>query len=136
LKTNTIFDTFKGWSYLDPKPVILYSDYHGEYLVMWNGLLITYSAACAIMGMGMGAYISDHMKECIFEDTKRIIFKDIFPQFLSGSNFKTFYSYWSYMCKMLNPTIETLQKSHSKQKCLESLDLSRSNPLDIYEEIG
>jgi len=132
-----ISDIYKSWSYLDPKPVILYSNYHDEYLVMWYGLLITYSAACAIMSINvMDSHVSDYMKECIFNDTKRIIFKDFFPEFLSNDNFNSFYSYWTYISKRLAPTIKNLQKSHSKQQCMRSLDLSRSNPLDIYEEIG
>lgn len=134
---NTIFEKYKAWSYLDPKPSILYSEYHDEYLAMWNGILITYSAACAIMGLVvLELHISNYQKDCIFRDTKRLIFKDIFPQFLAGVEFRNYNQYWAYLCKSLLETARILQKSHSKRQCMESLDVSRCNHIDIYEKIG
>lgn len=134
---NTIFEKYKAWSYLDPKPSILYSEYHDEYLVMWNGILVTYSAACALMGLAvLELHISDYQKSLIFADTRRLLFKDIFPQFLSGNEFSNYQQYWGYVCKCLYETAKTLRKTHSKRECMESLDVSRCNHVDIYEKIG
>ena len=140
VKTNMIFkefEEFQGWSYLDPRPIIIHSDYHDEYLVMWNGFLTTYSAINAyIVMMVTDMYISDLQKECIFDDVKRLIFKDIFPQFLDSNNFNNYFAYWSYVCKMCGPTLEKLKKSHDTQQILRSLDVSQCNPFDICEKIG
>lgn len=149
---HTNFEKYKSWSLIDPKPVILYSDYHGEYLAMWNGMLITYSAAYALMVYCLsGIYINPVMKKCIWNDSKRILFNDILKDKIDPYTFEipervgadsgdvqqqAGARYWYYLLKKFNSQIQDLKKSHSIEYCIKMLDVENASTVSIYDKIG
>ena len=45
-----IFEKYKQWSLLDPKPIVFYNEDIDEWFVYWNGVFMIYDAALVLAG--------------------------------------------------------------------------------------
>ena len=50
------------WSLLDPKPVLCYLSQHDEYIVYWNGIVMTHSQALNMAMEYLGIFPTPEMK--------------------------------------------------------------------------
>jgi hypothetical protein len=69
----------QSWSLLDPKPVMLYIEKCDEYLVYWNGVVMTHKMAlCMAMEYASGIYPTPEMKTALEQDYARLYYSNAF----------------------------------------------------------
>jgi len=68
----------KSWSLLDPKPVLLYLSNLDEYIVYWNGIVMTHSMALCMAMENFGVWATPEMKTAMEKDYERIYYANGF----------------------------------------------------------
>jgi len=64
-----------SWSILDPKPVLVYLTKHDEYIVYWNGIVMTHAQAlCLAMEISSGVYCTPQMKTCLQQTFEKLYY--------------------------------------------------------------
>jgi hypothetical protein len=78
--TNTVekytFETQpeRAWSVLDPRPVQLYLPLLDEYIVYWNGVVMTHAQALCMTLTHFGSYPTPEMKQAMKAQYERIYY--------------------------------------------------------------
>ena len=62
------------WSLLDPKPVLCYLKEHDDYLVYWNGIVMTHSQALNMAMEFFGMFPTPEMKTAMQENYARLYY--------------------------------------------------------------
>ena len=68
----------QSWSLLDPKPVLLYIPKLDEYIVYWNGIVMTHSMALCMSMEQFGVWATPEMKTAMENDYQRIYYANGF----------------------------------------------------------
>jgi hypothetical protein len=68
----------RSWSLLDPKPVLLYLTKHDEYIVYWNGWVMTHSQALCHAVERCGIYPTPSMKLAMQTTFERLYYSGAF----------------------------------------------------------
>lgn len=69
----------QSWSLLDPKPVLLYLSKHDDYIVYWNGIVMTHSQAlCMAMESCAGIYATPEMKSALQKTFEKLYYANAF----------------------------------------------------------
>ena len=73
---NYTFETQpeRGWSLLDPRPVLRYLPELDEYIVYWNGFVMTHAQALCMTMVQFGAYPTPEMKIAMKTEYERIYY--------------------------------------------------------------
>lgn len=67
-----------AWSLLDPRPVLLYLPNLDEYIVYWNGIVMTHSMALCMTMEHMGIYATPEMKTALERNYDKIYYSNGF----------------------------------------------------------
>jgi hypothetical protein len=68
----------RTWSLLDPRPVLLYLSHHDEYIVYWNGWVMTHSQALCMTMERIGIYPTPEMKNAMQHTFEKLYFAGAF----------------------------------------------------------
>jgi hypothetical protein len=68
----------QSWSLLDPKPVLLYLNSVDEYIVYWNGIVMTHTMAMCMTMEHFGIWATPEMKTHMEKDYERIYYSNGF----------------------------------------------------------
>lgn len=64
-----------SWSLFDPKPIVVYLPRHDEYIVYWNGVVMTHAQAlCLAMEISSGVYCTPQMKICLQQTFEKLYY--------------------------------------------------------------
>ena len=64
-----------SWSILDAKPVLVYLPKYDEYIVYWNGIVMTHAQAlCLAMEISSGVYCTPQMKTCLQQTFEKLYY--------------------------------------------------------------
>lgn len=67
-----------SWSLLDPKPVLLYLHEQDEYIVYWNGIVMTHTMAMCMAMEFFGVWPTPEMKTAMEKNYERVYFSNGF----------------------------------------------------------
>lgn len=68
----------QSWSLLDPRPVLLYLPNNDEYIVYWNGIVMTHTMALCMAMEHYGVWSTPEMKTAMEKDYERIYYANGF----------------------------------------------------------
>lgn len=68
----------QSWSLLDPKPVLLYLNNLDEYIVYWNGIVMTHPMALCMAMEYVGIFPTPEMKSSLESHYKKIYYANGF----------------------------------------------------------
>jgi len=68
----------RSWSLLDTRPVLLYLSHHDEYIVYWNGWVMTHSQALCMTMERIGIYPTPEMKTAMQNTFEKLYFAGAF----------------------------------------------------------
>jgi cobalamin biosynthesis Co2+ chelatase CbiK len=68
----------QSWSLLDPKPILLYLQNVDEYIVYWNGIVMTHSMALCVAMEFVGIYATPEMKSVLESNYRKIYYANGF----------------------------------------------------------
>ena len=64
----------QSWSLLDPKPIMLYLDTVDEYIVYWNGIVMSHTIALCLAMEHFGVWATPEMKTSMENTYQRIYY--------------------------------------------------------------
>jgi hypothetical protein len=68
----------KAWSLIDPKPVLVYVETVDDYIVYWNGVVMTHSMALCMTMERIGVWPTPEMKNSMEDNYHRIYYANGF----------------------------------------------------------
>lgn len=68
----------QSWSLLDPRPVLVYVDHLDEYIVYWNGIVMTHSMALCMSMEYFGIWATPEMKTALEHNYEKIYYANGF----------------------------------------------------------
>lgn len=77
MKTTTT-QSERTWSLLDPRPVLVYLEQHDEYIVYWNGWVMTQSQAQYMALRHINIYPTQEVRDVMQETYERLYYAGAF----------------------------------------------------------
>jgi hypothetical protein len=66
------------WSLINPRPVLVYLKEHDNYIVYWNGVVMTRSMALCIAATSFGIYATPEMKAAMQREYNKLYYAGAF----------------------------------------------------------
>ena len=114
-----------SWSLLDPRPVLLYLEKHDEYIVYWNGWVMTHSQALCLAMANLGIFPTPEMKRVMTESYDRLYYANGF-QTRSWDNIVKNGEVFTYLKNKLAPFVKTACEGKTPQEILQWFDYKRA----------
>jgi hypothetical protein len=67
-----------SWSLLDPKPMLIYLDYHDDYIVVWNGVVMPHIMALCMAMELFGIFPTPEMKTAMESNYRKLYYANAF----------------------------------------------------------
>jgi hypothetical protein len=118
----------QSWSLIDPKPILLYLPRSDEYIVYWDGKVMTHSLALAIAMTYVGIYPTPEMKSAMEEDYRRIYFAGGFET-RAWDHIVHKREIYAYLKRIMKPHLDKLMEGREGSEVLGWFDYSRARIL-------
>lgn len=115
-----------SWSVIDPRPVLLYLNQCDEYIVYWNGLVMTHSMALCFAMETLGIYPTPEMKHAIDETYKRIYYAGEFNTRNWDTIVENCNSLYDYLKTKIRPHVKIICEGKTPQEILSWFDYKRA----------
>lgn len=116
----------QSWSVLDPRPVLLYLPTVDEYIVYWNGYVMTHSQALCLAMETFGIYATPEMKSAMDSTYNRIYFSGGFQTRSWDNIVKNSSSVFDYLKTKVRPHVKLVCEGKTPQEILSWFDYNRS----------
>jgi len=116
----------QSWSVLDPRPVTLYLSNLDEYIVYWNGIVLTHSMAlCMAMEYSAGIWPTPEMKTSMEQNYRKIYYAGGFDTRAWDSKVESSPIY-PYVKRLLADHLKSFLENKSPAEVLTWFDYSKA----------
>lgn len=105
----------KAWSLLDNKPVLKYIPKCDDYIVYWNGIVMSHRIALSIGGTLLNIFPTPEMKQVLNQNYRTLYYADAFDslgkwdKILEGSRGHKEKEMYSYLLRYMEQHLQTLK---------------------------
>ena len=119
----------KSWSLLDPKPVLLYLPASDEYIVYWNGKVMSHAMALCLTMEHFGIYPTPEMKNVLEENYRKIYYANGFDTRAWDSKVEAGPIY-HYIKRIMADHLKKVLEDKEAKDVLKWFDYKRARQLD------
>jgi cobalamin biosynthesis Co2+ chelatase CbiK len=114
-----------SWSLLDPKPLLLYLHHVDDYIVYWNGIVMTHSMALCVAMEFVGIYPTPEMKSALESNYRKIYYANGF-QTRAWDQKVEHSPVYPYIKRIMHDHVKKVTENRNPQDILGWFDYSRA----------
>lgn len=115
----------QSWSLLDPKPILLYLQNLDDYIVYWNGIVMTHSMALCVAMEFVGIYPTPEMKSALESNYRKIYYANGFETRAWDQKVESSPVY-PYIKRIMHDHVKKVVENRDPQDILGWFDYSRA----------
>jgi len=120
----------QSWSLLDPRPVLLYLPNLDDYIVYWNGIVMTHSMALCMAMEHFGVWATPEMKSSMEKQYERIYYANGFDTRAWDSKVSSSPVY-PYLKRIMNDHLTKVIPGKEARDVLGWFDYKKARTLDV-----
>jgi len=114
-----------SWSLLDPKPMLIYLDYHDDYIVVWNGVVMPHTMALCMAMELFGIFPTPEMKTAMEVNYRKLYYANAFDT-RSWDNQAASNELYSYLKRIMGKHLIKTLENKKPQEVLSWFNYNRA----------